>query len=322
MRSLSVASQRLLFGAGFVVVLLLLAVQTTRRNQGLRTLAETGSQSTVPVTVTLPTARIDTAFEPGQKAVIAIPPATSYPERPADSTRGFGEPRVTYSAELAVATKEFARARSAMEEILDRHRGYTAKLRMVGQSSGSVLSATLRVPASEYSSALADLKSVGRVDRDEESADEVIQQHGELEARWQNAQNNVHRLERMLKEKSATPSLALLQQQLGQMRSEIERLEAERRALENRGIFSNIYFSLSEVHVTPAESFATQLRGAALAGLSDAMRTISAILIFCVNYGPSLLLWAAILFFPARTLWRRSSSALARNTAQALHNPS
>ena len=54
-------------------------------------------------------------------------------------------PMIAHSAELAVATKEFVQSRSTLEEILERHRGYAAKLRMVGQKSGSVLSAMLRV---------------------------------------------------------------------------------------------------------------------------------------------------------------------------------
>ncbi len=76
-----------------------------------------------------------------------------------------GVPRVTYSAEVGISTKEFVRARSTMEEILERHRGYVAKMRMMGQSSGSVLSATLRIPATEYALALSELKAIGNWNR-------------------------------------------------------------------------------------------------------------------------------------------------------------
>jgi hypothetical protein len=100
-----------------------------------------------------------------------------------------GEPSIAYSAELAVATKEFVHSRASLEEILERHRGYVAKLRMVGQPAGSLLSVTLRIPSSEYSSTLSDLKSIGRIEREEESADEITPQHGDLEARLINAQN-------------------------------------------------------------------------------------------------------------------------------------
>jgi hypothetical protein len=235
--------------------------------------------------------------------------------RPADLSGSFAEPRVNYSAELAVVTKEFAHTRSSMEEILDRHRGYTAKLRMVGQPSGSVLSATLRLPASEYASALAELKSVGDLERDEEAADEILQQHGDVEARLQNAQNAEHRLEKLLEGHPGAAAPLSQLQQLTQLRGEIARIQAERQAYDNRAVFSNIYFSLREERIAPVESFAAQLRSSSIHGLSDVLQTLSAILLFCVNYGPSFLLWAAILFFPARLLWRRSRATLARSPA-------
>ena len=83
------------------------------------------------------------------------------------------EPRIAYSAELSMVTKEFAHSRASLEEILERHRGYTARLRMVGQPSGSVLTALLRVPSSEYRSALTELKGVGVLEHEEEAADEI-----------------------------------------------------------------------------------------------------------------------------------------------------
>jgi len=69
--------------------------------------------------------------------------AELYRSGPGDSKTGmFLEPRIAYSAELSLTTKEFAHSRTSLEEILERHRGYVARLRMVGQPSGSVLSAT------------------------------------------------------------------------------------------------------------------------------------------------------------------------------------
>jgi hypothetical protein len=320
-RALSPARRRFLLVAGAIFVLLLLVLVTSKKDaQGTKpSLATTGPS--VPGTSAFPPApgdsgSIDALIEHDGTALIpkSLP---AYGSRAAEFTSAFAEPRVNYSAQLAVVTKEFAHTRSSMEEILDRHRGYTAKLRMVGQPSGSVLSATLRVPASEYASALAELKSVGDLERDEECADETHQQHGDLEARLQNAQNAEHRLQKLLEDHPgvAAPLSQLQQQQLTQLRSEIARIQAERQAYDNRAVFSNIYFSLREERIAPVETFGAQLRGSAIHGLSDVLHTLSAILLFCVNYGPSLLLWAALLFFPARLLWRRSRATLARSPA-------
>jgi len=226
------------------------------------------------------------------------------------------DPRITYSAELTVVTKDFTHARSSMEDILERHRGYAARLRMVGRPNSSTLSATLKVPASEYPSALADLKSIGNVEQDEEAADEIIQERGDIEARLQNAQNNERRLQQLLKERDGkTIDPASIERQLAALHSDIVQMELQRHSFDNRVVFSNIHFSLREEHEAPVESISAELRNAIGTGLSDAAHSLSALLIVLVSYGPSFVLWAAVLFFPARYLWRRTRSLLAREAA-------
>ena len=100
---------------------------------------------------------------------LSAPPLDSsdIPASRMGGTMAPGDPLIAHTAELAVATNEFAKARSTLEEILDRHRGYVAKLRMVGKPAGSTLLATLRIPSSEYGSALGELKTLGQVEREE-----------------------------------------------------------------------------------------------------------------------------------------------------------
>jgi hypothetical protein len=231
-----------------------------------------------------------------------------YKMRPTDTSNILHEPPIVYSAELSVVTKEFARSRASLEEILERHRGYVAKLRMVGQPSGSALSATLRVPSSEYRSVLADLKGVGLVEHEEEAADEIAQQHSEIEARLVNAQNEEQRLQRILQDRSDKDyDPAALQRQVAVLRGEIERIQTERYAAGSRVSFANVFFALREERIPPAETIGAKLRAAAAGGLSDAFESISAIALFLAGRGPLLALWMVLLYFPARLLWRRRS---------------
>jgi hypothetical protein len=231
-----------------------------------------------------------------------------YKVGPVDSMNLPHEPRIAYSAELSVVTKEFAHSRSSLEEILERHRGYVAKLRMVGQPSGSVLAATLRVPSSEYHSALTELKGVGTLEHEEEAADEIVQQRSEIEARLINAQNEEQRLQRILQdrpEKAYDPTA--LQRQVALLHSEIERIQTERYAAGSRVSFANVSFSLREERTTPAETIGAKLRSAVVGGLSDALESLSTIVLFLASRGPLLALWAVLLYFPARFLWHRRS---------------
>lgn len=235
-------------------------------------------------------------------------PAKLYSAGSGDSAGLFPEPRIAYSAELSVATKEFAHSRSSLEEILDRHHGYVAKLRMVGQPAGNVLSATLRVPSSEYRSALTELKAVGLVEHEEEAADEITQQHSELDARLVNAQNEEQRLRQLLQNRvDKSNDLAALERQVSLLRGEIERIETERSAFGSRVSFANVFFSLREERTSPAETIGAKLRNAAVGGLNDALESISTILLFLAGRGPLLALWAVLVYFPARYFWRRRS---------------
>ena len=122
----------------------------------------------------------------------------------------------------------------------------------------------------------------------------------------QNAQNNERRLQQWLKDSpDKGAAIASIEQQLAMLRGEIGRMEAERRVYDDRAVFSNIYFSMREEKAAPVVTFGAELRSAAISGLSDAFHALSALLLFCVNYGPSLLLWAVFLYLPARMLWRR-----------------
>jgi DNA repair exonuclease SbcCD ATPase subunit len=227
-------------------------------------------------------------------------------------------PLIAHTAELAVATKEFAKSRTTLEEILERHRGYAAKLRMVGRRSGSALSATLRVPAPELSSTVSDLKSLGDVEQEEQLADELTQQRADLEARSSNAQSTLRRLQELLKKQTYPDgNVRELQRQIANVSAEINRLEAERQASEHRIVFANVQFSLREVVSAPAESISAQLHSAATAGFGEAAASLSAILLFFIGRGPVVLLWMAILFIPARLVWKRWQPAAVRASAPA-----
>jgi hypothetical protein len=261
----------------------------------------------------------------GHKQEFNVPMPSGVPSKlylggSVDSASAFREPQIAYSAELSVATKEFAHSRASLEEILERRHGYVAKLRMVGQPAGSVLSATLRVPSSEYRSALAELKAVGLVEHEEEAADEITQQHSELEARLINAQNEEQRLQRILQnrdDKFSDPGS--LERQVAMLRGEIERIEAERSAFGSRVSFANVFFSLREERNSPAETIGAKLRNAGLSGLNDALESISTILLFLASRGPLLALWAVLIYVPARYFWRRRSQ-LAFSEAQSPKN--
>ena len=144
-------------------------------------------------------------------------------------------PLIAHSAELAIATKEFARSRTSLEEILERHRGYAARLRMAGRRTGSVLSATLRVPSTELGPTVSELKSLGEVEQEEQAADEITQQRADLEARLSNAQGTLRRLQELLKKQTYPDgNVRELQRQIAAASAEVNRCGKKLRLRRNR----------------------------------------------------------------------------------------
>lgn len=245
-------------------------------------------------------------------------PTGGYSLAPSDSGMLHSTPVMVQAAELTMSTQDFPKSRSRLEEILDRQSGYIAKLRMESQPSGSVLSATLRIPSSNLERALIDLKTLGHVEREEQSADEVTQQRADIQGRLLNAQNTIRRLEEVIKNPSSKfMDEVELQRQLVRARAEIQRLETEQHGLETRVAFSNVLLSLNEEHAAVAETLGAQLRNAAVGGFSDAAHTLSSMLVFLAEYAPSLMLWGLILLLPARLLWKRRKQWIAEANAQS-----
>lgn len=256
-----------------------------------------------------PDADLKAQWERIKQAQKSAIPAPSLAERevitPLTDGPGDTGPMIAHAAELGVSTKEFGRARANLEEILERHHAYAAKLRMVGQPAASSLTATLRVPTSEFTSAVNDLKTLGKVELEEQTADEITERRADVEARLVNAQNTLERLQAILKKGGKIHNLLEVQRQLANASAEAARLEAERVSTDHQVTFSQVLLSLREEANPPVESVAAEFRAAAVAGSSDVLSSLLAIILFVISRGPATLLWVAVVFFPARWMWRK-----------------
>ena len=100
-----------------------------------------------------------------------------------------------------------------------------------------------------------------------------------------------------------------VEQEVARVRGEIERMDAERKNLETRVNFATIVVTLTEdykaeMNVTPP-STGTQLWNAAVAGYQSLVDTALGLLMAILQYGPAILFWLALFFWPARKVWRR-----------------
>jgi hypothetical protein len=220
-------------------------------------------------------------------------------------------PMIAHTAQLTLATREFDKARGAVEDILKRHKGYIGHLNIYAPTgTGRNLEAGLRVPADQLSLTIAEIKLLGRVETESQSGEEVTSQYIGLDARLANARNTEQRLTDLLHQRTGKLADVLaVELELGRVRGEIERMEAEKKSLTNRVAFATLNITVREDYqaLVPMGQFSvvTRFRNASVEGYRSTVESVVAAIAFLLAYGPALLLWAAILFFPARFIWRR-----------------
>jgi hypothetical protein len=225
--------------------------------------------------------------------------------------RAATKPMIVRTAQLSLTTTDFDRVRDRISEILKRHQGYIGELN-VGSPAGvaRTLEATLRVPADRLEAATTELKNLGRVESESQSGEEVTEQYVDLEARLTNARNTEQRLTDLLRQRTGKLSDVLaVEKSIDEVRGSIERMEAEKKNLGNRVDFANLALRVTEdyraqMQVVPA-SLLTRFQNAAVDGYRSMVEGVVSLLLILLSYGPSLLLWAALLFFPVRAAWKR-----------------
>lgn len=226
-------------------------------------------------------------------------------------------PMIVRTASVTIVTKEFDATRAAMERLVRQHGGYLANLNVSGQSgTGRALTATLRAPADRLDSLLAELKRLGRVEAESQAGEEITQQYVDLAARLKNARVTEQRLAQILAQRTGKVADVLeVEREIARVRGEIERMDAQRKTMENQVSFATVKFELREeyqaqLEVAPPSTW-SRLRNAAVEGYHSVVETAIGLAVFLLSDGPTIVLWGLLLFWPARLLWRRFRRAAA-----------
>jgi anti-sigma factor RsiW len=227
----------------------------------------------------------------------------------------------TASMNLVITTLDAARA--SLEKLLARHHAFASDMTLDQSNDASAsLNATLQVPSAELDATLSDLRALGRVSTESQGGEDVSDQHVDLAARLHNARESEERLLDILRTRTGKVSDVLaVEEQISQTRGEIEQMEAQLANLDKRVSYASIKLEMAEEYKAPTganSSVALRLRNAVVSGYRDAVDSLLALAVFLLSAGPTLLLWAGLLFFPARAIWKRRGSlraAFSKNAA-------
>jgi anti-sigma factor RsiW len=226
-------------------------------------------------------------------------------------------PMIARTVSLSLIAKDFDASRASLDAILARHNGYSASLAVnTPQGAARTLQASLRIPAPQLPAALAELKSLGRVELETQNGEEVTQQHADLLARLKNSRETEQRLQAILTQRTGKISDVLeVEQEIARVRGEIEQMEAEQKNLEHRVDFATVDLKLSEEYKAkldlPAPAISTLIHNAAVNGYRNVADTLLSIILFVAEYAPVLVFWLLVFSIPAWLVWRRWRHAVA-----------
>jgi hypothetical protein len=221
------------------------------------------------------------------------------------------EPMIARTASVSVIVKDFGPVEATVKAIAQRHNGYIASLNTASpQDSARILSATLQIPSAQLESAVTELKQLGRVDQETQSGEEVTKEFVDRAARLKNVRATEQRLLDVLREHAGKVKDILdAEQEIARVRGEIEQMEADQRALQTRVDFATVRLSVQEEYKASLQgappSTSTRLRNAAIQGYKTVVESVIGFGIWALLSLPALVLWALILFVPARWMWKR-----------------
>ncbi len=226
-------------------------------------------------------------------------------------------PRIIRTASLRVVAGDFDTVRASVERIAAGAGGYVGTLNVSGaRPSARTLTTVVHVPVDRMSGAIAAFRALGDVVEESQGAEDVTAQLVDLEARLANSRNTEQRMNELLRTRTGRLSDVLeAEREVGRVREEIERLDAQRKNIETRVTYAAISLQISEPHKSTISlgplPLTARLRNALVDGFRTAFEAAVATLLFVLQFAPVALFWLIVLGLPLRMVLRRARVARA-----------
>ncbi|RAW46188.1 DUF4349 domain-containing protein [Halorubrum sp. 48-1-W] len=173
-----------------------------------------------------------------------------------ETVTAVAERRLIRTGDLRVTVDSFAEADAEARTVAEEYGGFvsesTRETHERGDEEFTGGTLTLRVPSEEFDAVMADLEALGDVERSTTESRDVTDRIADLEARLENKRAERDRLRELYEGADTTEDVLAVQRELADVQEEIERMEAERAALEERVALSTIRVELREEPPEPS----------------------------------------------------------------------
>ncbi len=298
---------RAIAGVSVAATLLLIAVAGVSLSYYLKLRAESETKNAETLSHQPAAAAEMRSYQPSAASGDAAPSPAPAPD--ASGSTESNSPLIARSASFVIVAKDVAAARPALDAILAKYHGYAADMTVSTPADDAPsLKASLRIPVANLAAAMKDLRGLGRVASEEESGEDVTQQHADLDQRLKTARDTEDRLRAILQQRTGNVSDVLqVEEEIARVRGDIESMDADQTNLQHRVDFASIDLSIAaEPGPVPGSApLYLRVRKAFADGYRNAAGTVVGIFLFLVAYGLTILIWIAILAMPVALLRRR-----------------
>ena len=166
------------------------------------------------------------------------------------SNRGDGTSDVVRYGNLSLEVSDVDDALGRVTTIVDTAGGYISSSSRSGEGQYLYLSVTLRVPAAEFSTVMASLRSEGEVLYEDIYSYEVTMQVLDLEARLENLRASESAFLKLLDRAQTVADVVAVQSELSRIQGDIESFEAQLSGVKDQVEMASVMLSLS-LQVSP-----------------------------------------------------------------------
>lgn len=232
-------------------------------------------------------------------------------EPPRDHAAAVGPARdVVMTVDVDLRAKDVEAAAAKVRAETERAGGYVEHGALAGDADDRRATYDLRVPKTELAVVRRTIDDLGRVESEDEKADDVTEQHADTDARLRNARAHEQRLLEVMANRAGTVAeLVETEKELARVRENVEKLDAEKRTLDARIAMATVHVSISRDAPSTFETPGKSIAHAWTAGLHGARALAVGAAIIVAAVAPTVVPFLAFVLacvWLARRRWARA----------------
>ena len=211
---------------------------------------------------------------------------------------------IVRAASLSVEAPQFEAARLRLLEAVKQTGGFLDQLTTYHQPGlPPALEATIRVPANSLDSAVASFSGLGTIKQESQASENTHAEKDSLAGQLESKQADLERLTEVVRYHSGSLN------DTAQASGEARNIERQLKNLESRVEYAVVELQLTEQYQARlawrATNFLSDLRNSAIEGMDAILLSFGIALGFLLHYGLLIMLWASLVYWPGRAMWRR-----------------